>query len=268
VKTTARTAKPKAKAKPKRRPPTLERVLSYYDAWLRSDDQKKVAAAMGVTVPNLIQFPKRHPEFRLAKKIADEKRGSAASFSNYVLQSLSPEAKDTWDQIDFWREGLSGQEQIREILSGKCKRVRQEIFVHALLNTSFNLSEACRLSCTPHTTLRTWQERDLEFRQMMEEIEWHKKNFFEGSLIALVEQQHPGATIHVNETINADRGYSKRLNIHHTGDGSAGGGISLEMLNLPEEMLLFIHNRMKELQEQADAMEAEAQVVEAPQLKG
>ena len=47
-----------------------------------------------------------------------------------------------------------------------------------------------------------------------------KKNFFESSLIGLVEEGHPGAVIFANKTVNADRGYSEKLRIEHTAQGN------------------------------------------------
>jgi hypothetical protein len=61
--------------------------------------------------------------------------------------------------------------------------------------------------------MEKWKE-DPEFLQMLEEIQFHKKNFYERALIGLVAENHAGAILFVNKTYNADRGYSERLDLN------------------------------------------------------
>lgn len=209
--------------------PTLRQILDYYDAWLREERSASVARALNVQQNNLDQWPLRHPEFALAKKLADERRDSSSTFSGYVYKSLSADARKAWDQIQFWMDYQSSAQKIDSILSPLHKRIRQELFVHALIHSGFDISEACRMVAISRATLEKWRQTDFGFRQLVEEIQLAKKDFFERQLVSLVEMGHPGAVIFVNRTVNADRGYGERLKIEPP------SGIDIDRLDLDME---------------------------------
>ena len=68
---------------------------------------------------------------------------------------------------------------------------------------------------------------------MIEEIEWHKCNFFEEALVDLVAMRNPGAVMFVNRTKNADRGYSEKIQVEHS--GAIATSVSVDELELPME---------------------------------
>ena len=212
--------------------PTIELLLTYYDAMLREETPARIAAILGIRQDTLKGWETKHKEFVIAKKMAEEIRGKEGTFSSYIYKHLSPEVKEIWDDIVFWESHGNANERIQEILSGRPKRIRQELFIHALISSSFDVSEACRLSLVTRGQISDWSTNDLHFGQMMEEIEWHKKNYFEGRLVKLVDQGHPLAILHVNKTLNADRGYHEKYHIHHT--GNAGGSLSAGGFNIDE----------------------------------
>jgi hypothetical protein len=213
----------------KDRKPTVIYLIDWYDAWLRLEDASDVANALNVTTATVHNHLDKYADLKYAKEQADKRRGARTVFSRYILDSLSAEARETWAKMQFWENSTSSFERVESILSGKTKRVRQEIFLHAVISTGFDLSAACRMSGVSYDMLQGWRETDMDFRRMVEEIQFHKKNFFERALIGLVEQGHPAATIHANETVNADRGYSKKLTITNN-DGA--GRFSIDDLDL------------------------------------
>lgn len=202
--------------------PRLEQILCYYDLWLRTEEptHTQVAAAIGISTQSHTRRIRRWeelPEMQQARKLAIERRGwRSQTLGDYVFQRLSPEAKVTWERLRFWSEHEDADVQIKKILSGTCKKLRQEIYIHALVSSNFDPSAALRMTGLSRTAVQTWQDEDLEFRQLVEEIHWHKKNFFERALLDLVEVRNPAATIFVNKTVNADRGYTERLQVDHT----------------------------------------------------
>jgi hypothetical protein len=209
----------------------LEFVLDFYDAWLRSDDPGKVAAALHAkNTGTVLNWMERHEELQLAKRLADSRRGTRETFTGYIFKHLSREARTVWEEIQFWDEA-SSYDKIEAVLTGQTKRIRQELFIHALVSTNFDISEALRMVAMSRTTFNHWRDNDLEFRQLVEEIQWHKKNFFEHALMDLVEQRHPSAVLFVNRTINADRGYSEKLEVQHSGS-IAAGEFNIEELDL------------------------------------
>lgn len=232
--------------------PSVATVIEVYDAFLREPAKEKVAKILECKHETLNICLRKWKSLQIAKDMADEKRGSEGSFSKYVFKHLSLEAQKVWEDIEFFGDmETSSFEKINGMLSGQPKRIRQELFVHALIHSGFNISEACRQVHLPRLTLEKWKREDLEFRQLIEEIQWHKKNFFEGKLISLVEQENPAAVMFVNRTVNADRGYSEKLKIEHSGKVDAGG-IDIDELDLDFETrqkILLAIRKKKELAE-------------------
>lgn len=233
---------------------SLELILNFYDAFLREESTQKVAAALQVGEGAIFAWIRDYPEFALAKKMADEKRGNNSTFTGYIFQHLSPEARKTWEKIQFWRDSDSSYEKINEILSSKPKKLRQELFIHALISCSFDVSTACAMVAISRNTLEDWKRYDLDFRQLVEEVRWHKKNFFEKSLIDLVEMKHPAAVIFVNRTVNADRGYSEKIQIEHTGTDPE---FSVEDLDLDLETRRKVLDAIRRNKEKARQQEGE-----------
>ena len=217
----------------KERQVPLEALLEYFEVLLRdpSASCQKIAAAMDISPHTLLAWERTKPELALVRKRAEERGGSTRTFSDYVFKSLSPEAQKVWTEIKLWAEHTDYQRKITVITSGLCKRLRQELFINALVHTNFDMSKACQMTGTPYRTLKLWREKDLEFAQLVDEIQWHKKNFFEKALLDLVEVRHPLATIFVNRTVNADRGYSEKLRVEHSTDS----GFRFEDLDLDIE---------------------------------
>jgi hypothetical protein len=207
--------------------PKLEFILKWYDAWLRCDTIKKVMAALEVSSEKMAYWLK-YPELKLAKEMAQQQRGSLGTFSGYIFKTMSPEAREVWKRCQFWENCDNAYEQIERILSGHTKELRQELFLHALVRSNFDISEALRLVALPRNTFENWRFKDLGFRALVEEIQWHKKNFFEHALVDLVEQRHPAAVMFVNRTVNADRGYGEKMEFQH----NLNVGVRLEELDL------------------------------------
>jgi DNA-binding MarR family transcriptional regulator len=196
---------------------TIRLILDVYDAFLREREEKKIAAALGTTQTSLSQWLEKFPELQEARDLAITRRASTADFAGYIYKRLTPDARKVWEEIQFWAEGSNAQDKIKTILDGRATPLRQEIFIHALVSNSFNLSEACRIACVPRATVESWRKEDLAFQQLVEEIQFHKKNLFEGALVGLVEQGNPGAIMFVNRTVNSDRGYGEKTTVDHTG---------------------------------------------------
>jgi hypothetical protein len=223
---------------------TTEFLLQFYEAFLREYEITKVAGALETTAATLLQWIEKFPELKEARNLAIQRRKEINTFNGYVFKHLSPEAKRIWERIQFWESNDSTQERIDAILSGRPTKLRQEIFVHALIHYSFNISEACRIACVSRATMERWRKDDYGFLQLLEEIEWHKCNFFEQSLIDLVAIGNPGAVMFCNRTRNADRGYTEKIQLEHT--GQIGVGIEIDQLNLPIETRKQILQALRE----------------------
>ncbi len=207
----------------------MEFILRFYDAYIRTYNLAKVAAALEMSPIQIERRIEKVPELKEAQELADRLRSKSSSLSNFVFRSLTKEAQETWEKL---QKSADNKETIQKIFSRKTKQIRQELFIHALVHSSYDLSTACRMVGMDRSALQKWKH-DLEFLQLMEEIQWHKKNFFESALVQLVEERHPGAVMFVNRTLNADRGYSEKLQINHSGE--INSGLSLAELDLDME---------------------------------
>lgn len=190
---------------------TWKFLFQFYDAYSRTKNLTKVAATLGITNAVLEARIVRFNPLKIACEVADSYR-PLQSLSGYVFSQLSEQAQATWKEIS----ATKSWEEVDAIFSRRTKRIRQELFVYALANSSYDLSSACRMVGIRRDQLAKWRH-DLGFMQLLEEIKWHKKNFFESALVQLVEERHPGAVMFVNRTLNADRGYSEKLQVEHTG---------------------------------------------------
>lgn len=209
---------------------TLRFILDVYDAFLRDSHIEKVAEALDIkSHARFFEWIKQNKHLQLAKQLADERRTKSNNLPNYILGNLSPKAKKLWQQIEFHAE-RDRPETPRAMLKAT-KALKQEIYLYALINCSYNVSKACLIAGTNRNEVMVWQ-RDPNFNLLLTEIHEQKKDFFENRLLDLVEMRYPPAVLFVNRTINADRGYSEKLRIEHSGPSI---GIDIDSLDLDIE---------------------------------
>lgn len=209
--------------------PTLRFLLDWYDVWLRQDTWEGAARALEVSEAPLKKWHAAHKDLQEAKALADTRRGTMKTMQDYVFGHLSSDAQDVWEKLQFWGNSSSASIKVEQILSGKTKQLRQELFIHALVSSGFDYSAACRMVHVSRSTFESWR-LEPEFRNLVNEIQWHKKNFFEKGLVDLVTMRHPGAVIWANKTINRDRGYGDSVEIEYS--GKVDVGISIDELPL------------------------------------
>lgn len=180
---------------------------------------------------------------------------TASTFREYVYKNLEDDLRVIWDEIMDCDKAKTPLARMEAKLKSAGKMGRQNLFLYALVHTNFNFSEALRLCNISRSIVERWIAQDPDFGRLMDEIEWHKKNFFEGALTALVKEGHPGAVLFVNKTYNADRGYGpQRKVIDKNVNVSVKGGlenhttktIKLDDLDLPIEQRKNILRALRE----------------------
>lgn len=205
----------------------LEFVLTFYDAYIREKNLAKVARSMDMGPSKLLDLIEKHEELKQAKNMADDNRGKNI-LGAWCVSMLSPESRKTWEKIN----SIDSFDLVQEVFKGKSVKLKQEVFCQAMLHTGFNSSKACQMVGIRYRDLEMWKT-DFDFCQMLEELQFHKKNFFENSLVGLVEERYPGAVLFVNRTLNADRGYGEKLQIEEKGGNVSQFDISDLDLDLP-----------------------------------
>lgn len=233
---------------------TLEFLLTFYEYFLRNQEMKEVARALNTTINGLKYWIKKFPVLQKAKALAEKRRAETGSIGAYIFKHLSPEAKKIWDRVQYHEEEDDGNEHIRRIMSGRSIPIKQEIFLYAMIHYGWNISEGARVANVSRQTVEDWKQSDDHFRDAVNEIEEHKCNFFEQALCNLVAAGNPGAVMFVNRTKNADRGYTERVKVEHSGNVNIG--ITLDELDLPLEIRKVILQAMREKKAQQNAISA------------
>ncbi len=201
-----------------------------------------IGKTLGISKLTFYKWLERRPALADAVKRGREARGridgNTGTFQEYVFKQLPPALQKMWSDIHAWSDEPNGIVRIEAMLSQGGKRCRQQLFLHALVHNNFNASEALRTVNLSKGVLAKWIDDEPEFAEMMDEIHWHKKNFFEAGLVDLVDRGDAPATIFANKTFNADRGYNEKLRIQMEGTVThLHAAVPLEALDLPVEVL-------------------------------
>jgi len=202
--------------------------------------ESQIAQVLGISLPTFRVWEKKKLPFGKAikkgRKEYRDKTGKTLSYRDYIYKRLSVDLRKVWNRINKLDKKKSGLERIEAILDRKGKRVRQELFIYAWISGNFSISEALRKVNISRTTLERWKTQDPDFAKLIEEIHWHKKNFFEDHLCRLVAGGDSGAIIFVNKTYNRDRGYNEKFDIDMNLRGEIDQNVmSVDVLKLPLE---------------------------------
>jgi len=178
----------------------------------------QISQIFGVTDLTFSKWKDQQPALIYALEKAREKDvNKRPTFLSYVYKHLSPEVRALWERINYWEDAANGYEKIEAMLANEGEDVRMSLWFHAFVDSNFNASEACRKVCVSKTTLAEWKENNPQFPKLIDEMEWHKNNLFEDSLISLVKAGNPLAVLFANKTRNRDRGYDSKITVQHEG---------------------------------------------------
>lgn len=195
-------------------------IIEFYEAYKKDEKMQNVAARLGVPTPTLQHWILRYPHLRRLRTEA-QKRASKTpdhSLANYVYEQLSSEAKEAWEELQGIDPDDDPLEAVKDLFRTKGEKIHKEVFLHELLRNGWNQSRACKAVGVPYGRVREWCERDPEFLNLAREMLIHKKNYCEQALMSLVEERNPHAVVFVNKTLNADRGYSEKIKVEHSGE--------------------------------------------------
>lgn len=224
----------------------LDYIFQAYDLAKSGASEKRIAETIGVTRQTFRKWRMRYKVLDKAIKYASRSSGSGGTttFTEYVYGLLPPYLQVLWRQINNLGK-RPDQTQIEALLYDQGKRARQHLFIHALVNSSFNVSEACRKVGVTWTAVNKWEKYDPDFRDLMKEIHLHKKNFFESALVRLIAQGDSAATIFANKTVNRDRGYSDKVQVEHT-HTHTHTMVAIDTLDLPLDVKKLILQKMRD----------------------
>lgn len=198
-----------------------------------------IAKALGVSQKQFKVWVENRPALKesitLARNSSDGK--NAKTFSDYVYDRLTPKLKRLWEELEELHDDpQSTTKQVERLFQNHGTQSRQRIFLHAVINSNFNYSTALRMANISKRTLDRWLINDPSFGELLDELQWHKANFFEDSLVALVGIKDVDATLFANRTFNRDRGYGDKIQHDVNVSGSVAVNVSVidvDDLDLP-----------------------------------
>lgn len=194
---------------------------------------KRLCESLGVKDDTFRKWMEVRPAFKAAIEAGREERaGQAASFMDYVYKRMPPKLQRLYEQLCEYETSDNATVRVEALLAGQGDKVRKHLFLHALVDNAFNPSEACRVVGVSKGQLKRWKT-DPEFQELLDEVLWHKKNYFEEALVRLVQQGDTAAVIFANKTQNQDRGYGAKLAVEHRGQVEHKHLVDLDSLALP-----------------------------------
>lgn len=212
----------------------------------------KISACLGVEPPLFSKWRKKRPALNEALNLARDADGKdcVKDFRDYVLGRLPDHLQDLWDEINLCDSVPYGTARLKQMLDNRGTRIRQHLFLYALVACDFDASEACKKVCIQKGTLNQWQAGDPEFAELLDEIHEAKKDFLEGRLLRLVKQGNAAAIIFANKTLNKDRGYGDSKTVRHEGGVEhththTHRHVRIADLNLPPDALELLYDRMQ-----------------------
>lgn len=212
-----------------------EFYLDIYELVRQGMRLSEVAEALGIPLTRLKRWIAEKPALEAAVERArgTEEEGKSETFMDYVYRMLPPDIQEVWDQLkEVEEEGNSVRRA--ELLVKQPTRVLQYLFVHAMICSNFNASEACRRIGITKRKYEKWIVTDPGFAALIDEVLWHKKNLFDAALVGLVKQGETSAVIFANRTLNRDRGYDHRTRIDINAN-VLHGHVDLDLLDVPVE---------------------------------
>jgi len=208
-------------------------------------ENQEISAALRVNNTTFSLWQRLHPELAYALQTARKKpKEGDETFEQYAYTQLPPKLQELWDKIDYWFDHANGYEKIRMLLDGQSLRVRQSLWLHAIISSNFDVSHACHMVGVNRAVLKQWEE-DPDFVELLEELKFHKGNFYEKALNDLVVFRHPGAVVFANKTFNADRGFGEKLEVKGEIQHLHGFVISVDQLDLTLEEKLKLLEKVQ-----------------------
>lgn len=196
-----------------------DQAFRLYELFKAGHGTAAVAHLMGVRAETVNAWVDKLPLAKAAKAAALAARDAESeTFADYVHSRLPADLVPVWKEIESAGMSENPVERIEAALAGKGKRGRQWMFLHALVTSNFNVTEASRKTNIDRRTFQLWMKNDDGFARIIDQIYESKKDLVEGKLFQLIEQGDTSAVLFASRTLNKDRGYgdSKTIKVDQT----------------------------------------------------
>lgn len=179
------------------------------------------------------------------------------TITDYVYGHLPHQLRGLWDRIEALSE-LSPTERDTTYaeLSSQPEAYRQILYVHALVQSRFDATAAMKRCGLSLRDYRRWCRECPDFEELVQEIQYHKGQFFENALLDQVQIGETQAILFANKSFNRDRGYGDKLDVTHDHGATAATTttVDLSKLDLTPQIKRALLEAVQE-QRQQDALE-------------
>lgn len=209
--------------------------IEIYELIKEGHNKKQVAELLGVHYETLNKWIKEKPVLRDIVSRAKKAKTSLAkpeNFIEYIYGNLSPQVRDVWDRLEEFDDTENDLRRM-ELLVNQPVKIRQQLFIHALVCSNFSTNVACQRVGVSKGIYEAWILSDPGFAKLVDEIRWQKKNFIESALMGKIAEGDTNAIIFANKTLNRDRGYETKS--ENKGEDKKAS-VTLEDLDLPLEV--------------------------------
>lgn len=194
-----------------------EFYVKAYEYARSGESDAAIGKLLGVAAQTIKSWKKQKPAFKNAiakgRRLSGHKDGMG-SIKDYIYKRLPSELQELWNYLEEADHDDASQiERMESMLEDAGIRVRQHLFINALISSNFNKGKALRFVNTSYKTLNQWIKNDPEFGELIDAVHESKKDFFEASLCSAVKRGETAAIIFANETLNRDRGYGRKVQV-------------------------------------------------------
>ncbi len=229
-----KTDKPSGKQEKKATKYKASMCFTMYEFAKSGHSESDIAEALGISRPTLASWKQEYSMVRLAMTKGFEyyqREQGTESFYSFVVGALPDDLVPLWDELIDSQGDPSAIKRLERMMESHGKKAKMRLFLHALVFCDFSIGKACSMVNIGYQTFQQWKMHDLDFARLINEVLERKKDFVEGALLRLVKQGVPSAVIHANKTLNADRGYSTKVEVRHS------GGVEVSLKQVPVAQL-------------------------------
>ena len=227
----------------------------------------QIAACLGITEKTFQRARDKDPVLQDALSQGRQSReyGNEETLAEYIFDRLPTNLQTLWKDVEECSTEKDA-DGVERLFRSWPVRVRQHLFIYALVSSTFNISASLRKLGLTYRMYEDWRTNDPGFKKLLQEVEEHKCNFFENAFIGRVAAGDTAAILHGVKTQCRSRGYNEKVEIVHSGSISSPDTVSIADLDLDIETRKKVLDalRAKQTTDQQAKAQAVAEVVATP----
>jgi len=150
----------------------------------------------------------------------------------YMAESMDETVASTWEALRSLDKLTERQKVLLSVDTSD--RYKQSLFVYGMTQSYFDTNTVCQRLGISKKLLDTWS-KEPEFQELLDTIQWARKNFVEGKLMERIAGGDSKAIIFASQTLNKDRGYAQEIRVSGQVEHTLGL-IDFSKYNMPIEL--------------------------------